>query len=192
MSATPDQPSRECQHPECSTVGPKWEFHHGKYCSNKCEVRDEGRDALARFRYDHCLCFTCFRDLKTLNPPKPDFEFTENGHGWTFDEDGEPTLQYYSQEVTRQAATGRQFLTPSAGKGEKQREDDVITGTICEACGQTSHTIHDPLISSREAIGRLVSLLQDADDLVVDVEVLHRIYADTDDLEFAVGRALQD
>jgi hypothetical protein len=181
----------ECRHPDCTEHGRKWNFQ-GKYCSNKCEVRHEGRGQLESLIYDHCRCFTCFRELKTVNPPKPDFEFTANGHGWTRDEDGEFTLEYYSQEVTRQAATGFQFLSEAATKGEKQRGDRVITGTICDACGNTSHTHHDPALADEAAIGRLVSLLDADDDVTFDAETLHREYAATDDVELAVGRALVD
>lgn len=191
MSTSTSTPSRECQHPECDTLGKEWEFHHGRYCSNECEVRHEGRQKLAGLKYDHQRCFTCFRLLKDLNPPKPDFEFTERGHGWTFDEDGEPTLQFYSQEVTRSAAMGFQFLTGNATKGEKQRGDRVITGTICERCGATDHTDHDPTLASREAIGRLVATLVE-EETDINVEQLHREYAATEDLELATGRALND
>jgi hypothetical protein len=191
MSTSRDTPTVECQHPECQDLGKHWEFQSG-YCSNKCETKAEGRETLEKLIYDHKRCFTCFRQLKTINPPKPDFEFTKNGHGWTRDEDGEVTLQYYSQEVTRQAATGFQFLTSDAAKGEKQRDDRVITGTICDACGNTDHTHHDPIIAGRSAIGRLAILLAGDDEVVFDVETLHREYADTDDLELAVGRAVDD
>jgi len=142
--------------------------------------------------FDHCRCFTCFRELKTVNPPKPDFEFTENGHGWTLDDDGNPTLEYYDQTYSRQAATGFQFLTENAGKGEKQRGDAVITGTICSECGNTDHTHHDPVLADRNAIGRLASLLDQDDDVVFNVETLHREYNHSEDVELAVGEALHD
>jgi hypothetical protein len=182
----------ECRHPDCTEHGHKWEFHHGKYCSNACEVRHEGREHLEGILYDHRRCFSCFRRLKTVNPPKPDFEFTKDGHAWTKDEDGELTLKYYSQEITRQAATGFQFLTQAATKGEKQHGERVITGTICDACGNCDHTHHDPALADRAAIGRLVDLLAAADDVVFDIQILHREYEATEDIELAVGRALAD
>lgn len=191
-SGEPRGPSRECQHPDCDEVAPKWELHHGKYCSNRCETRHAGRQELARYRYDHTRCYTCFRELKTILEPKPDFEFTERGHGWTRNADGEITLEYYSQEVTRSAACGTQFLTPNAGKGEKQRGEQVVTGTICARCGNTDHREHLPVIASPAAIGRLASLLEARDDIVIDVETLHRAYRETRDLEYAVGSALQE
>jgi len=191
MSTSKSHPSQECKHPDCTTLCKKWEFDDGRYCSTECRVRHEGRQKLAGLKYDHQRCFTCFRFLKDINPPKPDFEFTERGHGWAFDEDGEPTLEFYSQEVTRSAAMGFQFLTGNAIKGEKQRGDRVITGTICERCGATDHTDHDPTLGDREAIGRLVSTLI-AEEVEFDIEQLHREYTATDDLELAMGRALDD
>lgn len=195
MSTTSDTtPVVECTYPDCDAVGRKWEFHHGKYCSNECETRHAGYEALAKIRFDHCLCTTCFRKLKTINPPKPDFEFLANGHGWTLNDHGEPTLEFYSQEETRCAAVGFQYLTQFATKGEKNRRasDHVVTGTICDHCGNTDHTHHDPILATRAAIGRLADRLVGVDDLVVDVEVLHREYDQHQDLDLAVGRARQD
>lgn len=182
----------ECQSPDCEELGRHWEFRDGRYCSTDCEHRHDGRDVLRKLMYDHCRCFTCFRELKTINPPKPDFEFTENGHGWTLDDDGNPRLQYYSQEVTRSAATGFQFSTEHSTKGEKQRGETVVTGTICNQCGNTDHTHHDPVLADRSAIGRLVALLDSAADVAFDAETLHRVYEATGDLDLAVGRALHD
>lgn len=195
MSTTSDQNTAvECRYPGCDAVGRKWEFE--EFCTTKCETKHEGYRTLASIRFDHCICATCFTDLKTTNPPKPDFEFVENGHGWTRDRDGTVRLQFYSQEETRRAATGFQFLTPSAGKGEKQARatdgvrDRVITGTICDDCGNTDHTHHDPALATRSAIGRLVTRLDGRDDLVVDAEQLHRVYDRTGDLDLAVGESL--
>lgn len=192
MSATQRSPTVECKHPECDSHGRKWEFHHGKFCSTECETRHEGRQAIKHLKFDHRRCFTCFQRLKTVNPPKPDFEFTKNGHGWTFGEDSEPTLQYFDQSESQRAAVGYQFPTEHAGKGEKQRADRVITGTICDHCGNTAHTHHDTTLADREAIGRLVSLLLEDDDVTIDPETLHREYRETEDIELAVGRALPD
>lgn len=196
MSTSPNDtqshdPTVECRHPDCTSLGRKWEFQ-GDYCSDRCETRHDGREALAAIKYDHCRCFTCFRALKTINPPKPDFEFVANGHGWTRNADGDITLEYYDQSVTRSAATGFQFLTPTAGKGEKQRDDRVITGTICTHCGQTSHVEHDEAVADRDAIGRLATLLDADDDVTIDPETLHRTYSETRDVELAVGRALPE
>lgn len=190
MSTSKRPSTVECQHPDCDAVGRAWQFD--EYCTSECEVRHKGREVLEQFLYDHTRCFTCFRQLKTINPPKPDFEFTAKGHGWTMDEDGEPTLEFYSQETTRQAATGFQFLTEHSAKGEKQRSDRVITGTICDACGNTDHTHHDTALASRRAICRLVALLNDEDDVTFGAGTLHREYWRTQDIELAVGRALTD
>jgi hypothetical protein len=142
--------------------------------------------------YDHRRCYSCFHELKTINPPKPDWEFDERGHGWTIDENGDQTLEFYDQTHSRDAAVGFQFGTEHATKGEKQRGDAVITGTICQECGNTDHKHHDPVLADRAAVGRLATLLDAEDDVVFDPEILHRVYARTTDLELAVGRALRD
>ncbi|AAM88763.1 hypothetical protein PhiCh1p90 [Natrialba phage PhiCh1] len=194
MSTNPKSNERttllECKHPDCDEYGHVWEFQE-EYCSNRCNVRHEGRKELAKLMYDHCLCFSCFRELKTIEPPKPEFAFDEDGYGWTRDEEtGEPTLEYYSQEVTRQVAVGFQHLTPFASKGEKQRGDHVGWGTICGHCGNTDHKFHYPDPSNRDVIGRLVSILLAEDDVVIDIETLHREYEQTTDIQLAVGRSL--
>lgn len=193
MSTNPESNEQttllECKYPDCDEFGHVWEFQE-KYCSNKCEVRHDGREALAHLMYDHCRCFTCFREIKTLNPPKPDFEFDEVGYAWTRDEDGEPTLERYSQEETRTAAVGFQFLTRFATKGEKQVGNMVGWGTICDNCGNTQHTAHDPTLTDREDIARLVELLLEDDDVSIDIETVHREYEETNDIDLAVGRAL--
>jgi len=191
MSTSKSSATIECKHPKCNEFGNHWEFQSG-YCSNRCRIRHKGLKQLSKFKYDHTRCFSCFQTLKTVNPPKPDFEFTEKGHGWTLNENEEPTLEFYSQKITRQAATGFQFLTKFARKGEKQRDDRVITGTICDHCGNTDHTHHIPMLADRTAIDRLVNLLNDEDSVVFDDEMLHREYEKTSDLELAVGRALKD
>jgi len=183
--------SIECKYPDCDKFGKVWEFRDGKYCSSECDVRHQGRQELNDLKHDHRLCYTCFRVLKTINPPKPDFEFIENGHGWTFDEDGNPTLQYYSQEVTRTAATGFQFRTEHATIGQKQRGDQVTGGTICRRCGNTDHTAHLPVLADRASIGRLVNHLAASEDTEIDPHILHREYDRHYDLDLAVGRALR-
>lgn len=184
-------PTVECKYPDCGILGRQWEFHHGRFCSRGCETRNAGRDALSGIQFDHKLCFTCFRILKEVEPAKPDFEFTERGHGWTLDEDGEPRLQYYSQEVTRDAATGFQYLTKYAGKGEKERDDMVITGTICDHCGNTDHRHHISDLADESAIERLVTLLDDRSEESIDAETLRVVYAYTKDIDLAVGSAIE-
>lgn len=191
MSSTQDI-TTECKYPGCNETGYHGHFHHGKYCSNECETKHEGREALARFKYNHTICFTCFRELKEIEPPKPDFEFVERGHGWTRNADGEITLQFYNQEVTREAACGFEHPTRYADTGEKERPNQIITGTICGHCGNTDHTDHYPLLAGRASIGRLVALLNGKDDVAFDIETLHRVYEATEAIDLAVGEALYD
>ncbi|WP_209019671.1 hypothetical protein [Halorussus marinus] len=173
-------------------LGNYWEFRHGDYCSTTCEIKHDGRKQLRKLMYDHCRCYSCFRELKTINPPKPDWEFDERDYGWTLDENGDPTLEFYDQTHSRSAAVGFQFDTEYATKGEKQRGELVITSTICQACGNTDHSHHDPVLADRDAVGRLVSLLDQYDDVVFDAETLHREYKHSEDVELAVGEALHD
>lgn len=190
----PVDPTIQCNAPACETFGKRGTFRHGLYCSDECVVRDDGFQALKSIRFDHRVCFSCFRTLKTVEDPKPDFEFNERGHGWTLDvESGEFSLEFYSQEVSRDAACGFQHLTPNAGKGEKQHGERVITGTICERCGNTDHKAHHRVLSDRGAVGRLVSLLVEIDDeeLEVSPETIHREYAKGEPLNLAVGRAVK-
>lgn len=194
MSTTPTTtpPTVECRAPDCTTLDKKWTFHHGKFCSTECETKHAGREAISQFKFDHTRCFTCFRQLKEIEPPKPDFEFTERGHGWTLDDEGEPTLEFYSQEQTRDAACGFQYPTEHAGTGEKTRPHQIVTGTICGYCGNTDHTDHYATLADRAAIGRLASLLAAEDDLVIDVHELHRVYEATQDVDLAAGIARCD
>lgn len=182
----------QCKYHDCSEHGYNWEFHHGKYCSNVCETKHRGRRALKDCRYDHTRCFTCLRPLKSIEPPKPDWEFTENGHGWTRGDDGEFTLEYYDQTVTQSAAVGWQYRTEYAGDGEKQRFGMIVTGVICESCGNTDHSHHEACLADRTAIGRLVTLLLDLDDWRVDPHRLHREYEATRDIDLAAGRAVTE
>ena len=206
MSTQTQSPTVECHGPACTATGRKWEFRDGRYCSTECDLRHQGQQTLAALKYDHARCFSCFRALKDINPPKPDFEFTENGHGWTRDADGEPTLEYFDQSVTCDAACGFQYLTGDAGKGEKQRGDRVITGTICQRCGQTSHNDHEPALADAGAIDRLLDLLADEDDIqldadpraaddgdtVIDTDALRWAYAVSGDPLLAAGWAQAD
>lgn len=191
-TASESGPSVECHYPGCDEYGPVWEYHHGKYCSTACETRHDGRQALAGLYYDHAVCATCFRDLKTFIDPKDDDAFIECGSGWTRDADGRVTLEVYRQDETRKAAIGCEFLTPDATKGEKhpRNSNRVITGTICNSCGNTDHTHHDTILSTTGAIERLIDRLQADDDVTLNPVQLCIVYSATQDLDLAVGRAL--
>lgn len=181
----------ECKYPDCNEHGNVWEFHHGDYCSNKCELKHRGLEAIAPLKFDHTYCFTCLTQLKEIEPPKPDHAFDESGTGWAWDEDEEWwTVERYGQETTREAAVGFQYTTPDAGYGEKESTQSVITGTICDYCGNTDHTAHVPLLAEgHETVGRVVDLL---DDVVFSVQEFHREYVESGDLELALGRSISD
>lgn len=183
-----DQQVVECRAPGCETAGREWNFHHGKYCSNECETRAAGREAIAEYLYSHTVCGTCFRDLKEIEEPKPEraFEFTTTG--WTYDDRGRVRLQYIDQTESRAAAIGFQYRTENGSIGEKQRSRRVVTGTVCNRCGNTDHWHHEPLLSDPADIERLADRLDDA----VDPHRLHVEYIETKDIDLAAGRALED
>lgn len=182
----------QCKYHDCSEHGYKWAFHHGKYCSNTCETKHRGHQAIKDWRRSHTRCFTCMRRLKTIEPAKPDFEFTERGHGWTRREDGEFKLEFYDQSVTADAACGWQYRTEHAGNGEKRRFGMIVTGVICSSCGNTEHSHHETILADRDAIGRLVTLLMELDGWRVDPHVLHREYEKERDIDLAAGRAVSE
>lgn len=192
MSATSRAPTVECKHPDCTELGKVWEFHHGKYCCNRCEIRHDGRQAISQWKYDHSVCATCWRTLKTFNPAPPESEFDEDGWGWTRDDQGRITLEQYGQQHTADAACGFEYPTPSADFGEKERNRWIYTGIIC-VCGQTQHTCHDPVIADSDAIDRLIARFRGSDDWTVEADTLHTEYRDSDgDLELAVGKAVAE
>ena len=181
----------ECEYPECDETGKKWEFQ-GEYCSSKCELKHEGREKLGGLVFDHCTCFTCGSELKEIEPPKPDHAFDVTGTGWYYDpEEDLVTLERFSQEETRTAAVGFQYKTPNATFGEKEHNERVVTGTVCENCGNTDHTAHIPfLVDTHQAAGFVASYLVEG-ETEFDPETLHRSYSETEDMELAVGKALR-
>ncbi|ELY91461.1 hypothetical protein [Natrialba taiwanensis] len=180
----------ECEYPNCEEIGKVWEFHHGDYCSNKCELKHEGRKELGGIKFDHCRCFTCMTELKEIVPPKPDHAFDVSGVGWYTDpETGTVHIERFGQEVTREAAVGFQHKTPSAGFGEKEHNERVVTGTVCDNCGNTDHTAHVSYLANQHSVvTRVVSLLEDVE---FSVQEFHREYVRTDDIELALGKALE-
>jgi len=184
--------SKECEHPNCDDVNQIWEMHHGKYCSNDCEVKHAGRQALGGLKFDHTHCFTCGSQLKEIAPPKPDHAFDVTGTGWTWDFEHDCwSLIRYDQEESRKSAVGFEHKTPNAGFGEKEHNERTVTGTVCDNCGNTDHTAHVPyLVETHTAAGFVSSYLIE-EEVEFCVETLHREYVETEDIELATGRALE-
>ena len=181
----------ECGRPDCTRSGRPWDFQKG-YCSVEHWHQDVGRKALSGLKYSHTRCFTCLSILKEIQPPKPKFEFRESGAELTYNADRDiiETVRY-GQEKTRQAACGYQHLTPEATIGEKNVGPKIVTGTICDECGSTDHTEHIATVAGGHRTAALaVEYLDDEDEDDFDGEVLHRRYAETDDIELATGAAI--
>lgn len=188
-SESDGSPTVQCKYAHCDNYGLLRHYHHGKYCSNECEWRSQGRSALLDI-LDHTICGTCFRVLKTVEPPKDDDAFDWEGHRYTLDEEGNVEYLYYDQTESRRSAIGFQHRTPNAETGEKQRGDRVVTGTVCK-CGVTGTRDHHATLTDRQDISRLYNdHIRPSEDISVDPETLHRVYEQTNDLELAVGKAL--
>ncbi|GAA0200138.1 hypothetical protein GCM10009000_012740 [Halobacterium noricense] len=183
--------SIECQNPDCETHGKVWEFHHGAYCSNECEHKHESYKHLRKLKHDHTVCYSCFTQLKTIEPPKPDHAFDVTGTGWSWDPENEWWfLERYGQEITKEMAVGFQHRTPEADVGEKQLKNLITTGTICDSCGNCNHTVHIPYLEDdHTVIGRVITRL-DIDLTIPQIHHFHREYRATQDLALALGRVI--
>lgn len=196
------QPVIECGLAGCEAIGRPWTMQHG-FCEREHWERHRGRQALAALKCSHTVCFSCFSELKTIEPPKPATEFRESGAELTYnaDEDRLEVLRY-GQEIVREAACGYQYRTPEATIDEKPAKHGMITGTVCAECGSTSHTEHIALlpelagVDAHRLAGHIVNYLADdetdTDGDTPNPETLHRVYRETGDIEQAAGAALLD
>lgn len=194
MSAEAKPSVVECHGPECKRAGPTWQFHHGVFCSDECEARAKGRQALSDLRSSHAHCFTCFAQLKDIEDPKPDWEFTEKGVELTYNaEDDYLEWVQYRQEHTRKAACGYQDLRPEADIGSKTvaQGRKTISAAVCGECGNTQHYQHIAMIADGHRTAALTAAyLNDEDEHEFDTELLHRRYVATGDIELATGEAI--
>ena len=185
----------ECHGPGCKRAGHVWTYHHGKYCSNECQARAKGRRALSGLKYKHTRCFTCLAELKDIEPPKPDYEFTERGVELTYDAEKD-ILDWvqYRQTYSRKAACGYQSLRPEAGIGEKPAGPLTVTGAVCDECGNATHVHHIAMLAdghrTAALIGEYLADEDEGDEHDFDTELLHRRYAETGDIELAAGVAI--
>lgn len=69
----------ECQWRSCVTTGPKYEFHHGKYCSMDCYYHEKGQRLIDRLDHGSRFCATCYDAIRDIEPapehktPGPDY-----------------------------------------------------------------------------------------------------------------------
>jgi hypothetical protein len=111
------------------------------YCSIRCKYRALARSLLATLRYDHRFCANCYRQIRDVEPPKPDYEFTGR------------------QQETKKAAVG--FATPTQHtiRGVDKRDAGIgLTDAaryraraICE-CGATHHLTVERPVSKQTAL----------------------------------------
>lgn len=196
MSTAPDSDDStviKCNGPGCENHGRMPHFYRGRFCSKQCLFRARGRKALAGHVFDHCVCATCFRELKEIEEPKDREEFdlyTDVGFGVT--DEGDQYREYFQrQDGVSKAAIGFQYRTEYANLGEKDHGDLVTTGTIC-TCGNTSHTHTDPDLATPADIERLVARLEaDENCPAFDPHTLHVEWHLTHDRFLAMGRAIE-
>jgi len=191
MSVQTTRPDEDtCAFPDCDAAFSVPNAVRGSYCSQDCADRHDGRRLLRHLRQDHRVCSSCFRLKKDVEVPSEIFEqehFDRTGSGWTRDDDGRVTLEFYGQDTAREAVVGIQHHTEHASMGPH--------GLECE-CGAVDHDSESDLLRSREAwhwwlaVTTRLHRAEGQRDDAVDPVTLADVYWATDDLELAAGRAL--
>lgn len=142
----------------------------GGYCSDECAARHRGRKLLRHIRQDHRFCTSCWRPRKTVERPTA---HARRGLG----------------PITDECLVGYEDATRHVEHGPY--------GLECE-CAAVSHDIEG---WDRRAEGpyhwHLAEIVAQIDaegqrDIDFDLAVFADAYWETDDLELAVGRAIQD
>jgi len=172
MSSTQSgTPTVRCQYSDCHEHGPEWEFTDGQYCSTEHAVRDDGHEVLSTLARDHRFCGSCYRPQKVVYRP-PDTE--------------SPKLRTKAL-VVRESFVGYEELTEHAEQG--------AYGIEC-SCGSVGHGDPETLCRNGSpyewflkcAVRQLRS--EGTWDYHFDIETFADASWGDDDLELAVGRAL--
>jgi len=197
--------------PYCGESTPKAALIDG-YCSRDCAAAHRGEKLLRSFKYDHRLCFSCFRVLKDIDHPP------ENAGP-----QGEPPE--WDVDLARDIdgpVIGIEHLTEHAARGERIDTDiprRYQGCTIC-TCGSQHQDSYLREQDFRETVKRLVRVVrytreEGQHDYHVDVRTLCRTLlasehdscevalegdahgpaceaCETPDWELALGRALED
>lgn len=163
-----DAPEYPCSFVDCDETRTEYSTVAGSFCSTECHRRHEGRALLRDIRQDHRFCWSCFRQRKDVERPTDDFLRGRGRH-------------------TAEAIIGYEYLSEHATRGPY--------GPECK-CGGIDHDV--PPDGGRDRVAwhwylALASMQLQADgrrDDRLDPATLADEYWQTDDLELAVGRAL--
>jgi hypothetical protein len=159
----------------------------GSFCSQECADRSTAGNLLDHIQSDHKYCASCLGVKKDIEPPKPDRAFTESGTGWVVADDS-VSVKWFGQETAMDAAVGFEHLTSRAEQGPY--------GVEC-ACGAVSHdAVDDDFRRHEPFIWHVVTTIdhlreeRDKTDRHVDIVTLADALWDGNDLELALGKAL--
>ena len=144
----------------------------GSYCSTDCRERARGASALRNIEHDHRFCSTCYKPLKVVFRPA----------------DRESPKLRKKALVIRESFVGFQDFTEFAESGD--------FGLEC-SCGNVDHYHHEPDFRDGEPYEWYLKLAitkfrqEGQTDDRFDLETFADEFWTTDDLELAVGRALE-
>jgi hypothetical protein len=170
-----DQPqvdSYECERDGCDTEFVDGAAVQGSYCSQDCADRETGAGLLRALAHDHRFCASCYRPRKVVYRPA----------------DAECEQLRKKALVVRESFVGFQHLTEYADVGEH--------GVEC-SCGAVDHRASIDLCRDGEAyewwLKRAVEQLRREGkfDYRFDIQTFADRLWDGDDIELAVGRAIQ-
>jgi len=186
------QKADTCAFPDCDKEFQVLNAVAGSYCSQECHDRHAGRRLLRTIRQDHRFCWSCWRPRKELEQPTEEYRtraFATSGVGLTVDGEGALTAERYGQELSNEAVVGFEHHSRHVTMGPY--------GLECE-CGAIDHDNVD--WDKREDVAyhwqlkRVIQQMTDegAHDYQFDVVTFAEELWATDDLELAVGRAIEE
>lgn len=190
-TASPRSQTDTCAYRDCQTEVAAPQAIEGSYCSEGCYYREVGARFLSHLDHRHELCGTCFRLRKDIERPPAEYlhrHFRTSGVGWSREgADGDWTVERFGQEVSRESVVGFADITEHASPGP--------FGLECR-CGAIDHDIDDQDIRDTTAWEWWLQLASEylrdigAREDALQSWVIAHVYAKTQDLEYAVGFAL--
>lgn len=158
---------------ECHQCGNTYEYgYDGQYCSQECFLASKGEKALNNIRHDHRFCSTCYRPLKVVYRP---------------DDQDTPELRKKAL-VIRESFAGFQDFTEYAESGAH--------GLEC-VCGNVDHYHSEGFIRDSEPYEWFLKLAiakfrdEGQVDYTFDITEFSNAYWETDNFEYAVGKAIK-